>query len=253
MTEMLTAKDVQAKLQVDRSTVYRMAEAGKLPAVKVGKQWRFPAGQMDDWLKQQTSAVTPTPVSVSPDPISDLATLLPTDCVQLLQDSYAELLGVMLIVTDLDGNPVTQASHPCGLFECVSERPLAVQKCIQSWHDLGSILSLSPQFHRTHLGLECARAMIRVGSELKGMVVAGCIAPAVWPPSEAELSAISAELEMPLDDLAPHVESVYRLSAEERARVLSFLPQIANIVSHIIDERKQLVERLAQIARLTSL
>ncbi len=43
MTEMLTAKDVQELLQVDRSTVYRMAETGKLPCIKVGKQWRFPA------------------------------------------------------------------------------------------------------------------------------------------------------------------------------------------------------------------
>jgi len=43
MTEMLTAKEMQDLLQVDRSTIYRMAEAGQLPAVKVGKQWRFPS------------------------------------------------------------------------------------------------------------------------------------------------------------------------------------------------------------------
>ncbi|MCA9925804.1 MAG: helix-turn-helix domain-containing protein, partial [Anaerolineales bacterium] len=43
MAEMLTAKDIQALLQVDRSTVYRMAEAGRIPAIKVGRQWRFPA------------------------------------------------------------------------------------------------------------------------------------------------------------------------------------------------------------------
>ncbi len=33
--EILTAKDIQALLQVDRSTLYRMAEAGRLPAIIV--------------------------------------------------------------------------------------------------------------------------------------------------------------------------------------------------------------------------
>ena len=50
MTEMLTAKDMQTLLQVDRSTIYRMAEAGQLPAVKVGKQWRFPGDLVEDWI-----------------------------------------------------------------------------------------------------------------------------------------------------------------------------------------------------------
>ena len=41
MSEMLTAKDMQALLHVDRSTIYRMAESGRLPAIKVGRQWRL--------------------------------------------------------------------------------------------------------------------------------------------------------------------------------------------------------------------
>ncbi len=53
MADMLTAKDVQDLLQVDRSTVYRMAEAGRLPAIKVGKQWRFPAAQIEEWMTTQ--------------------------------------------------------------------------------------------------------------------------------------------------------------------------------------------------------
>lgn len=38
----LTARDVQDLIRVDRSTIYRMAESGRLPAIKVGRQWRFP-------------------------------------------------------------------------------------------------------------------------------------------------------------------------------------------------------------------
>ena len=37
------AEQVSEMLGIDRSTVYRMAENGRLPAMKVGRQWRFPA------------------------------------------------------------------------------------------------------------------------------------------------------------------------------------------------------------------
>ncbi|RMD52615.1 MAG: DNA-binding protein, partial [Candidatus Thermofonsia bacterium] len=47
MAELLTAREVQEMLNVDRSTVYRMAEDGRLPAVKVGKQWRFPREKVE--------------------------------------------------------------------------------------------------------------------------------------------------------------------------------------------------------------
>ena len=117
MADMLTAKDVQDLLQVDRSTVYRMAEAGRLPAIKVGKQWRFPAAQIQNWVEVQVGAplniATAQPLSNQTDSLPDsenengsLANLLPLECVQLIQDSHADLLGVMLVITDMQGNPI---------------------------------------------------------------------------------------------------------------------------------------------------
>ena len=44
--ELLTATQVQNILHVDRSTVYRMAESGRVPAIRVGEQWRFPADEI---------------------------------------------------------------------------------------------------------------------------------------------------------------------------------------------------------------
>ena len=37
----LTTDEVLAYLQVNLRTVYRLIDAGKLPAVRVGRQWRF--------------------------------------------------------------------------------------------------------------------------------------------------------------------------------------------------------------------
>ncbi|MCA9935225.1 MAG: helix-turn-helix domain-containing protein, partial [Anaerolineales bacterium] len=146
---MLTAKEVQDLLQVDRSTVYRMAEDGRLPAIKVGKQWRFPSEQIEGWFQGQiTVAPTMTAVkgsrtAVPPQPTqNDLATLLPAECVQLIQDSFAASLETMLVVTDMEGNPITQASNPCGLFDAVITSDESLQRCVQSWQDLASVISL---------------------------------------------------------------------------------------------------------------
>jgi hypothetical protein len=95
--------------------------------------------------------------------------------------------------------------------------------------------------------------MIRVGAELKGMVVAGCIAPDEWPPAPAELNAMAVELDVQPELLVSHLEEVYTLDPPERQAVLDHLKRIANIVAHIVNERKTLVERLEAIADLTEL
>ena len=37
----LTTEEVLEYLQVNLRTVYRLIKAGKIPAVRVGRQWRF--------------------------------------------------------------------------------------------------------------------------------------------------------------------------------------------------------------------
>ena len=263
MADMLTAKDVQELLQVDRSTVYRMAEGGRLPAIKVGKQWRFPAAQIEEWVATQMGSPVPLTAvmpglsqsSVLPTPSNgngngDLAKLLPLECVQLIQDSHADLLGVMLIVTDMQGTPITQPSRPCGMFQAINKRPDAVQRCIASWHDLGQALSMEPTFHLSHLGLLCTRGLIRVGTELQGMVIAGCVAPEDWPPPEAQVKQMAAEFGIAPTLLKPRLHEVFHLDEQQKTAVLSSVQQIANIVAHIVQERLELVGRLEAIAGL---
>ena len=49
----LTTEEVLAYLQVNLRTVYRLIKAGKIPAVRVGRQWRFRKGDIDGWLDNQ--------------------------------------------------------------------------------------------------------------------------------------------------------------------------------------------------------
>jgi excisionase family DNA binding protein len=66
----LTTEEVLAYLQVNLRTVYRLIDAGKLPAVRVGRQWRFRRKDIDAWLDSQRArpgATDPAP----PRPVED--------------------------------------------------------------------------------------------------------------------------------------------------------------------------------------
>jgi excisionase family DNA binding protein len=51
----LTTEEVLEYLQVNLRTVYRLIKAGKIPAVRVGRQWRFRKSDIDAWLDSQHS------------------------------------------------------------------------------------------------------------------------------------------------------------------------------------------------------
>ncbi|MSO45455.1 MAG: response regulator [Acidobacteria bacterium] len=49
----LTTEEVLEYLQVNLRTVYRLIKAGRIPAVRVGRQWRFRKRDIDAWLDSQ--------------------------------------------------------------------------------------------------------------------------------------------------------------------------------------------------------
>ena len=66
----LTTEEVLEYLQVNLRTVYRLIKAGKIPAVRVGRQWRFRKRDIDAWLDSQCprggtrgAAVQPAPAA----------------------------------------------------------------------------------------------------------------------------------------------------------------------------------------------
>ncbi|KAA3664043.1 MAG: helix-turn-helix domain-containing protein [Chloroflexi bacterium] len=241
MSEMLTAKDIQDLLQVDRSTVYRMAEAGRIPAIKVGRQWRFPTPQIESWMQTQGTAVSPPITHFQTTHPTDFASQLPVACVQLIQDTFADALGIMIIITDMDGKPITEFSNPCAFFTALSNVSELWDKCMVHWREMAADLSLEPQFMPSFLGLLCARGLIRVGHELKGMVFVGGVAPDNWPLSPTEIEKLADELNIAPERIEAHINDVFEMDLDRRTEVLTFVQRIANIVSHIMHERNALL------------
>jgi len=67
----LTTEEVLEYLQVNLRTVYRLIKAGKIPAVRVGRQWRFRKRDIDAWLDSQrprggSRAAAAAPTAASP-------------------------------------------------------------------------------------------------------------------------------------------------------------------------------------------
>jgi len=48
--EFMTVEDVADLLRINKSTVYRMAKAGRIPATRVGRQWRFRLSALEEFL-----------------------------------------------------------------------------------------------------------------------------------------------------------------------------------------------------------
>jgi excisionase family DNA binding protein len=62
----LTTEEVLEYLQVNLRTVYRLIKAGKIPAVRVGRQWRFRKRDIDAWLDSQRPRGGPRQAAAAP-------------------------------------------------------------------------------------------------------------------------------------------------------------------------------------------
>jgi excisionase family DNA binding protein len=185
-SDLLNARQVQQLLHIDRSTIYRMASDGRLPSVRVGKQLRFPAAGI-----QALVGACETPAgsdeSNAPDPNAAHAAVAVA----------SELLDVMMVVTDMTGRPLTPIVHAPAEVAARTDDPDTWDACLTEWQALATDPDLAPRFRPGALGFDCARAFIRDGAVLTGMVLAGVTSP----------------------------------DGDHRARVLDALPQVAAAIA----------------------
>ena len=238
MTNFLTSQDIQELINVDRSTVYRMAEDGRLPGVKVGRQWRFPADRVAAQLG--VTGLAPAP---APEPNGDVGVrgLLQPEVAQSIADLVGEVFGVMAVVTDMDGRPITAVANPCGYFAAIAEQPGAVEACLSQWRRFVDEPNVAPRWVPTHLGFLCARTFIWVSRVPVGMIVLGGVRPASWPPEPDAVAAIAAEATVPVEILNDVIDELWSLDIAEQRRVLRLLAQMGDLVSQMVSARSDVL------------
>jgi len=52
--EFLTVEELAKKLKVNPRTIQRLIERKELPAIRIGKQWRFRRETVTEWLESNT-------------------------------------------------------------------------------------------------------------------------------------------------------------------------------------------------------
>ena len=54
---LLTTEQVAQYLKVDKFTIYRLVGRKKIPAFRVGNQWRFKRSLIDEWLMKNSNGI----------------------------------------------------------------------------------------------------------------------------------------------------------------------------------------------------
>jgi excisionase family DNA binding protein len=263
---LLTTREVQEFLQVDRITIYRMLEAGEIPAVKVGGQWRFSQAAIDEWLKGRGSRYVAAPPAQLPAPLPPsealaiaarpletlrVCDLVAPSCLEIIQGSFAQALGVGVGITDLAGAPLVPFSNPCAF--CLHGWASAdfQQRCQGSWSGLSALEEPEPRVHVCHAGIGYAVAPLRVGEQHLGLLVAGQF---LLAPADAtfrrRVRQVAADCGLEGEGMLARIPSLRHLDGERVQLTERLLVTIASAISEIATQNYRVREKLAQIAHL---
>lgn len=245
---LLTTRQVQEMLKVDRITVYRMLNDGRLKGVKIGQQWRFPVHEVERLLGRDEAAA-PAPVLTPAD------TSFPTHCAQTIQNLFSEVGQISALVVDMQGRPLTEISHPCALCRMLLSSPGGATACRQSWQTFARQSAEGRRFFTCHAGLQYTGMPIYDREEQIGLFLAGQF---YWqPPDPAEEAArverLASLYQLPLGALQEAARSIPVIPAELHARVQAWPATAAHAIHSILNERTGFLSRLQQIASLTQI
>jgi excisionase family DNA binding protein len=99
----LTTEEVLDYLHVNLRTVYRLIKAGKIPAVRVGRQWRFRKRDIDAWLESQRPRASRIPAAPARPvaPVAGRPRVLVVDDEATIRDLLSKTLALAEYDVDL--------------------------------------------------------------------------------------------------------------------------------------------------------
>jgi excisionase family DNA binding protein len=255
MDTLLTTRQLQEILQVDRITIYRMLDDGRLSGFKVGGQWRFRRQAIEEWLQGQKSASEmPRPENVSRT-TPTRTTALPMSSIRILQEVFAEALGVGTVVTAVDGTLLTSMSNACPFCTSLLGTPEGHRRCTGSWQAAATRSNRVPQPTACHAGLCYISGQIVVEDKFVAVAHAGQFldrAPTggAWSARIRELATATG---LGPEQLQNTLACVPVFDPEMQQRIARLWRRIAGVFSDLGKERASLLERLEQIAQISQL
>lgn len=246
MDDFLTARQVQDILKVDRITVYRMLNDGRLKGTKIGQQWRFNRRDVDALLAPAAPAALAAQA-----PAIDSS--FPAHCVQTIIDLFAEVGQISALVVDLNGHPLTQVSHPSAFYAALMESISSQQAFAENWAAFARAALEGSRFFTDHAGMSHAAAVVHDKGQPVAVILAGQFnwQPPAAPEQAERVRKLAAAHNLPVEPLAQAAASVPVIETALHARVESWPKTAARAIESILCERVGFIDRLQQIASLT--
>jgi excisionase family DNA binding protein len=165
MEQVLTLEEAAQYLKVAKPTLYRLLEDGKIPAFKVGNQWRFTKELIDKWLwdqlpKKKNVLVVDDEKLIAMD-IKKIITSEGHDVIttqsgveasRVIEDSNIDLVFLDLVLPDINGVEVLKE-----IKKAKSDLPVVIitgypdSEIMNQALDLGPISVLKKPFNRDQI------------------------------------------------------------------------------------------------------
>ena len=249
--DLLTTRQLEEILKVDRITIYRMLGDGRLKGFKVGGQWRFSRSEVESWIRGRYFDLDSLASDGAGKDEEQVSRILPITCIQAVQSIFADAMGVAAVTTDTEGRTLTEVSNSCDFCQTILSSKEGQRRCSTFWKNLGK-----GGMNTCHAGLLGAGEQITTHGKRVGIVVGCQLDPrggegrndVGW---RENLSKLASELNLPEKSLHAAAAGVRTIQPDQLPRVRRLVIQVAQTFSKIGEERLALLDRLERIAEIT--
>lgn len=247
MDEFLTARQVQELLKVDRITVYRMLNDGRLHGNKIGQQWRFPREDVEDLLNG---------LKLGDDSGKYMDEGgLPVHCFQTIQDLFATVSQLSAILVNMQGDPITEMSHPCEFCHLVSSRTSTGANCQASYHEFVRQAESGKKHFTCHSGLNYTGACVTLEYEPVGLFLVGGfrLQETTMLDDKTAYKKLNGVEDIPIQAIQAAYAAIPSLTVEQEKMIDTWTTAAARAFESILQERSAFTRRLKKIADLTQI
>ncbi len=242
MDDFLTSRQTQDILKVDRITIYRMINDGRLKGNKIGQQWRFSRADVEGLL----NGLKPMEDSVDRS--------LPVHCLQTIQDLFATVSQFSAVLINPQGSLITNISNPCALCQQFQNNPSLIEACQASRFEFTRQVNNNSRFV-CHAGLHYVGTPVISGKDTIGVFLVGGYKPINRSPDveDSLIDHLSTAFGISRQRIKTTYDAIPVLPANLETKLETWATTTAQAFESILQERYTFTLRLKKIADLSQI
>ncbi len=244
MEDLLTSKQVQDILKIERITVYRMLTDCRLQGIKIGKQWRFPASQFENFLSNDKTTIQEIPSGNVPP--------LPIHCMQTIQNLFSDLSQIGTVITDMQGNPLTELSNSCRFCQHMLSSSAGQVACQTSWKSMPQSME-KMGWVKCHAGLTYYYYALLDNGIPTAYLLAGQSRINQHDLTKESSQRLAAMLQVDESTLNVLFNEINCLNPDGQVQIERWVQKAAGALEGILAERAGLIQKLQQIAEISQM